>query len=102
MTKPMFSSFLRQGSQGGTFLRLGVSRVDESNDIIGIHPGFGVATIAPEVMECRLWSGKVFFYWKRIRSTFRSKNQTNFPVAKKGQGDMSEARLLASFLIMGI
>ena len=41
----MFSSFLRQGSQGGTFLRLGVSRVDESNDIIGIHPGFGVATI---------------------------------------------------------
>lgn len=99
----MFSSFLRQGSQGGTFLRLGVSRVDESNDIIGIHPDFGVATISPEVMECRLWSGKVFlFYWKWIRSTFRSKNQTNFPVARKGQWDMSEARLLASFLIIGI
>ena len=60
VTKRMFPSW----SQGGTFLRLGVSRVDESNDVTGIHPDFGVATIAPEVMECRLWSGNVFFTGK--------------------------------------
>ena len=85
MTKPMFPSFLRQGSQGGTFLRLGVSRVDESNDIIGIHGAFDVATIAPEVRNAGCGLVK-FFLLEKDSLNFQKQESNEFPCGKKGPG----------------